>query len=312
MRVVFIGSGAIGVPTLRALSKEHEVIAVFTRPDRPAGRGYQLRPTPIKLAAQELGLPIHQPEDINAPAVLGQIRELAPDVIVVASFGQILTGELLRIPRLGAINLHASLLPKYRGAAPIQWALIRGEQETGVTTFLMDEGMDTGPILLQRRVEITPEDDAGSIEEKLAKLGAEVVLETLEGLAKGELEPQPQDHSAATYAPKLKKAHEKLDWARPARELVNLIRALSPRPGAFTLFRGKRLKIYKAKVVGLETEQGWRARPGEILGLGEEGPLVKTGTEALELLEVQPEGKRRMSGPDFARGYRITAGELLE
>lgn len=311
MRVVFIGSGAIGVPTLRALAEKHEVIAVFTRPDRPAGRGYRPQPTPIKLAAEELGLQIYQPEDINAPAVLEQIRELAPDVIVVASFGQILTGELLRIPRLGAINLHASLLPKYRGAAPIQWALIRGEQETGITTFLMDEGMDTGPILLQRKIEITPEDDAGSIEEKLARLGAELMLETLKGLEEGTLKPQPQDHSAATYAPKLKKAHEKIDWARPARELVNLIRALSPHPGAFTLFRGKRLKIYKARVVGLETE-GWRARPGEILGLGEEGPLVKTATEALELLELQPEGKRRMSGRDFAHGYRLEPGELLE
>jgi len=312
MRIVFIGSGAIGVPTLRALAEDHEVIAVFTRPDRPAGRGYRPRPTPIKLAAEELGLQIYQPEDINAPAVLDQIRELAPDVIVVASFGQILTGELLRIPRLGAINLHASLLPKYRGAAPIQWALIRGEQETGVTTFLMDEGMDTGPILLQRKVEITPEDDAGSIEERLAALGAEAMLETLTGLADGKLEPQPQDHSAATYAPKLKKAHEKIDWARPARELVNLIRALSPRPGAFTTFRGKRLKIYKARVVGLETEQGWRARPGEVLGVGREGPLVKTATEALELLELQPEGKRRMSGRDFVHGYRLEPGELLE
>ncbi len=310
MRIVFIGSGEIGVPTLRALAEaeEHELLAVFTRPDRPAGRGLRPRPTPIKLAAGELNLKILQPEDINSPEALGWLRELAPEAIVVAAFGQILSGEVLRIPRW-AINLHASLLPRYRGAAPIQWALIRGERKTGVTTFLMDEGMDTGPILLQRGLEITEEDDAGTLEGKLAALGAQLVLETLRGLERGTLEPRPQDHDQATYAPKLGRELERLDWSRPARELFNLVRALSPKPGAHTLFRDRRLKVYKVQAIESETEPA--AQPGELLGVGEGGPLVKTGVGLLELLEVQPEGKRRMGGLDFARGYRIERGERL-
>jgi len=305
MRIVFIGSGEIGVPTLQKLSQAHSIAAVFTRPDRPAGRGKRLRATPIKEAAQKLGLELHQPESVNSPESLRLIRELKPEVIVVAAYGEILSKDLLQIPRRGAINLHASLLPKYRGAAPINWALIRGERETGITAFLMDEGMDTGAILVQRRVPIEDDDTAGSLQAKLAEVGAEAMRETLEGLEKETLRPQPQDHSQATYAPKLKKELGRLDWRRSSRELFNLIRGLNPAPGAFTFFRNKRLKVHRSRVVAGD----YGAQSGEVVSL--EGLIIKTGDGALELLQVQPEGKRPMGGPDFVRGYRIDVGERL-
>jgi methionyl-tRNA formyltransferase len=306
MRITFIGSGDIGVPTLSALAQGHSVIAVFTRPDRPAGRGHLLRATPIKEAAQKLGLEIHQPESVNSPESLRLIEEFEPEAIIVASYGEILSGELLQIPQRGAINLHASLLPKYRGAAPIEWAIIRGERETGITTFLMDEGMDTGDILVQRRIPIEDDDTAGSLKAKLAQVGAEAMLETLEGLGKGTLKPQPQDHSQATYAPKLKKELGRLDWSRPSRELFNLIRGLNPAPGAFTFFRGKRLKVHRGWVIDLD----YQGQLGEVVSI-DEGLIVKTGDGALELLEVQPEARARMGGMDFVRGYKVTKGDQL-
>jgi methionyl-tRNA formyltransferase len=306
MRLIFIGSGEIGVPTLEGLARAHEVCAVFTRPDRPAGRGQRPQPTPIKEAALKLGLPLYQPESVKLPESLELIRGLEPELIVVAAYGEILSKELLSIPKRGAINLHASLLPKYRGAAPVQWAIIRGEKETGITTFLMDEGMDTGEILLQRAIPIEEEDTAGSLYAKLAQLGAEVMLATLEGLERGTLKPRPQDHSQATYAPKIKKEMGQLDWAKPSRELFNLIRGLNPDPGAFTFFRGKRLKVHRSRVIPGE----FPGSPGEVVDV-KSGLIVKAGDGALELLEVQPEGKKRMSGPDFVRGYRVAKGERL-
>lgn len=306
MRIVFIGSGEIGVPTLRGLAQAHELLAVFTRPDRPAGRGQRPQPTPVKEATLELGLKLYQPESVKSPESLELIRGLKPEFIIVAAYGEILSKELLSIPERGAINLHASLLPKYRGAAPIQWALIRGERETGITTFLMDEGMDTGQILLQRAIPIEEEDTAGSLYGKLTQLGAEVMLATLEGLEKGTLKPRPQDHSQATYAPKIKKEMGKLDWTKPSRELFNLIRGLNPDPGAFTFFRGLRLKLHRSRVL-----QGkFPGSPGEVVDV-KSGLIVKAGEGALDLLEVQPEGKRRMSGLDLVRGYRVARGERL-
>ena len=245
MKVVFLGTGLLGLPTLRALanSPEHEVCAVFTQPDRPAGRGLELRASPVKVLAQELRLRICQPEVINRE--VDAIGRVQPDVVVVAAYGQILSGELLRIPRLGSINLHAALLPRYRGAAPIQWALIHDEGTTGLTTFLMDEGLDTGPILLQRSLPIAEEDTAASLEARLAELGAGLMLDTLRGLERGELAPCPQDNAKASYAPKIKKELGKIDWTKSARELFNLIRALNPTPGAYAFYQGKRLKIHR-------------------------------------------------------------------
>ncbi len=306
MRIVFMGSGEIGVPTLKGLAQAHEVLGVFTRPDRPAGRGQRPQPTPIKEVALELGLPLYQPESVKSPESLELIRELGPEFIIVAAYGEILSKELLGIPKRGAINLHASLLPKYRGAAPIQWAIIRGEKETGITTFLMDEGMDTGEILLQRAIPIEEEDTAGSLYSKLAQLGAEVMLATLEGLEKGTLKPRAQDHSQATYAPKIKKELGQLDWTKPSLELFNLIRGLNPDPGAFTFFRGLRLKVHRSRVIPGD----FPGSPGEIVDV-KSGLIVKAGDGALELLEVQPEGKRRMSGLDLVRGYRVKVSERL-
>jgi methionyl-tRNA formyltransferase len=306
MRLIFLGTGRLGLPALRAIveSKEHEVTAVVTQPDRPAGRGLKARPSPVKELAEELGLSVFQPERVNRE--VQRIRAWKPDALVAAAYGQILSKELLEVPRLGSINLHASLLPKYRGAAPIQWAIIQGETITGVTTFLMDEGLDTGPILLQRSLPISDEDTAGTLEERLAKLGAGLMIETLRGLEAGTLVPRAQDDSQASYAPKITKELGRLDWTKSARELFNLIRALNPAPGAYTFYKGARLKVHRSHVVDLA-----EGEPGEVIGLSG-GLIVRAGEGALELLEVQPEGKRAMSGEDFARGRRITLGERLE
>jgi len=306
MRVIFLGTGRLGLPTLEALARsdEHELLAVITQPDRPAGRGLKLRPSPVKELAESLRLPVLQPERVNEE--VQRIRALKPDVLVVAAYGQILSKELLEVPKLGSINLHASLLPKYRGAAPIQWALIRGEAKTGITTFLMDEGLDTGPILLQRELPITDEDTAGMLEEKLAEMGAPLMLETLEGLGRGTLTPKPQDDSQATRAPKIKKEMGRLDWGKSARELFNLVRALNPAPGAYTFYKSKRLKVHRSRVVEPERER----EPGEVLSF-DGGFLIQTGAGALELIEIQPEGRRIMSGMDFVRGYRVQVGERL-
>ncbi len=305
MNVIFVGTALLGVPTLQALARTHRVLAVFTQPDRPAGRGLTLTPPPIKRAALELGLPVYQPEKINREAEF--IKTLNPDVIVVVAFGQFLSKKLLAIPRYGCMNLHASLLPKYRGAAPIQWAIINGEAETGLTTFLLTEEMDAGDILLQERVPISDEDTAGTLHDKLANLGPDLVLRTLEGLETGTITPRPQDHSQATFAPKIESTMGHIDWAQPARKIFHLIRGLNPSPGAYTSFGGQRLKIYASRIV----ESDSLFEPGRVIAFGSEGPIVRCGEDALELREVQPGGKRRMSGKDFVNGYKVKAGTKL-
>lgn len=306
LKVIFLGSGPLGGPTLRALAAapDVEVVLVVTQPDRPAGRGLQLKPTPIKRLAQELGLPVLQPPKVNEE--VERLRALAPDFLVVAAYGQILSKALLEVPRIAPVNLHASLLPKYRGAAPIQWALLNGETVTGITTFWMNEGLDTGPILLQREVPIEEGDTAGTLEAKLSEVGAELVLETLRGLARGTLRPTPQDDARATYAPKIKKEQARIDWTRGARELFNLIRAMEPTPGAYTAFRGRRLKVRWARVVSEDEREG---EPGAVVALSPEGPVVQAGRGRLLLVRLQPEGKGVMSGRDFLNGYRVRVGE---
>lgn len=305
MRIIFIGTAELGVPTLRALVEKHSVIAVVTQPDRPAGRGLKLQPTPIKSEALKLGLAVYQPDRIGKE--IETIREFKPDLLFVTAYGQILPGELLKIPRLGAVNLHASLLPKYRGAAPIPWAIINGEKITGLTTFLMDEGIDTGPILLQKELPIAEDDTAGSLSEKLAEMAPELVLQTLEGLEKGILKPRPQDGREASYAPKIKGELGKLNWSQSAEKLHNLIRGLNPKPGAFTFFKDLRLKVHRSRIVS-DTPAG---TPGQIVALAKEGFIVKCGEGALELLEVQPQAKAKMSGMDFVRGYKLKVGDRL-
>lgn len=303
MNVIFMGTAPLGIPTLRALARAHNVLAVFTQPDRPAGRGLILTPPPIKRVAQELGILVYQPEKVNREVEL--IQALNPDVIVVVAFGQFLSKRLLAIPKFGCINLHASLLPKYRGAAPIQWAIINGERETGLTTFILNEEMDAGDILLQEKVPISDDDTAGTLHDKLAELGPDLVLRTLEGLEKGTLIPRPQDHSQATFAPKIESTMGQIDWNQPARKIFNLIRGLNPSPGAYTFWEGQRLKIYASRIVPSDSifEPGRVIDPGRL--------LVRCGEDALELTEVQPAGKRRMSGRDFVNGYKIRIGAKL-
>lgn len=277
---------------------------VITQPDKPAGRGLRLTPPPVKLAAQELRLPLLQPKSINSPECQELLRSLDLDLLVTAAFGQLLRPAILRIPRLGCINVHASLLPKYRGAAPIHWALIHGERETGVTTFLMDEGMDTGPILLQRATPIDPDETAGELEARLAQMGAELAVETVEKLWRGEIEPRPQP-PGGTLAPKLHKEDGRIRWEWEARRIHNLVRGLSPKPGAYTTWRGELVKILRTRVA---EEMGAAGVPGVILPRRDR-LLVAAGQGILEVLELQPAGCRVITGRDFLNGYcRTSAG----
>lgn len=286
------------MPILRALAERFGVLLVVTQPDRPAGRGLRLTPPPVKLAAQEIGLPLLQPKSINNPAAVEHLRSLGLDLLVTAAFGQLLRPVILNLPRLGCINVHASLLPHYRGAAPIPWALIHGEEETGVTTFLMDEGMDTGPILLQRRVEVGPEETAGELEGKLARLGAELAVETVEKFWRGEIVPRPQP-PGGTLAPKVHREDGRIRWEWDAQRIHNLVRGLSPKPGAFTTWQGQLVKILRTRVMEEETQAG---PPGCVLSRRDR-LLVAAGHGILEVLELQPAGCRVITGRDFLNGY---------
>ena len=309
MNIVFMGSGEFAVPTLRALAKVAQVRAVYTQPDRPAGRHLQLRPPPVKVEALELGLPVHQPERCRDPEVAAQIQALQPDALVVAAYGQIVPQAILDLPRLGPINLHASLLPKYRGAAPIHWALIRGEKQTGVTTFFMTAGLDAGPLLLQRALRIEPDDNVLTLEGKLSQVGAFLMLETLDLLAEERLRAVPQDELLVTLAPKLSKRDGQIDWSAPACALDCFVRGTYPFPGAHTFFRGGRVKVHKAK---LADRQANDAAPGEVVGLTPDGVFVQAGRGVLELVELQPASKPRMSAADFANGHRLAKGMAFD
>jgi methionyl-tRNA formyltransferase len=297
MRIVFIGTGEIGLPTLRALlNSEHEVVAVVTQPDKRVGREQRIEPPPIKKEIAKTRTPILQPERIKDQQAINEIRDFAPDVIVVVAYGQILPRDVLEIPRLACLNLHASLLPRWRGAAPIQAAIAAGDRETGVTVIYMDEGLDTGEILLQRSLEILPNDTGGSLHDRLAQIGPEAFLESLRLVAAGNALRVPQDNARATYAPKLKREHGLIDWSESAEAIGKKVRAYNPWPGAFMKVDRQNLKIFSASVVDLNGE------PGEILR-GDKDLIVATGKGALSLAEVQLEGKRRMSAAEFLRGH---------
>ena len=295
--IVFMGSPEFAVPTLRALVGPHQVVGVVTQPDRPSGRGRGLRPPPVKLLALELGLPIVQPEKLRAPEVMNQLRLWSPDLIVVAAFGQILRPEVLALPPLGCVNVHASLLPRWRGAAPVQAAILAGDADTGVTLMKMDRGVDTGGIIAQRAIPIEAEDTGGSLTGKLSQLGAEFLIESLPRYISGESKPQPQDESRATYAPLLQKEDGRLDFTRPAVELARRVRALNPRPGAFMEWNGALLKIHRAHAAGGEVPAGRRLIDGGQATVGARGGL-------LILDEVQPAGRKPMSGKAFLAGTR--------
>ncbi len=307
-RIVFFGTPAFAVPSLeRLLQGPDEVIAVVTQPDRERGRGQKKSPSPVKELALKHGITFYQPEKVKAASFLADIEALAPDLIVVVAFGQILPKALLEIPKVGAINVHGSLLPEYRGAAPIAWAILKGEKKTGITTMLMDEGMDTGDILMQAELPIESEDTGETVQEKLAALGGRLLMETIEGMKAGSIFPIPQDHSKATYAPPLKKEDGWIDWKRSADEINLKIRAFNPWPGAFTRWEKGLLKILKAEV-----RQGTSpAEAGSILWIGSDFIEVGTGEGSLLIREIQPEGKRRMSVRDFLSGHRVTVGTVF-
>jgi methionyl-tRNA formyltransferase len=310
MRLLFMGTPQFAVPTLNALLlSRHRIDAVFTQPDKPAGRGERLSRPPVKLVALERGIPVHQPEKLNATEWRPRFATLNPDACVVVAYGKILPQWLLEIPRLGAYNVHASLLPKYRGAAPIPWAIANGETVTGVTTMKLDAGMDTGDTLLQRAIEIVPTDTSSSIHDRLAGLGAELMIETLDLLESGDLKPIPQDSALATYAPLLKKSDGELDWKKPSEALYNRIRAFNPWPGTYTVLSSQMLRIWKAMLISVLDRP--LLSPGTLLHDASFGALVACGTGFLQLQEVQLENRKRTSAIDFLHGIRLSKGQSL-
>jgi methionyl-tRNA formyltransferase len=304
-----MGTPDFAVPSLLELVKDgHEVAAVFTREDKPKGRGYAMQPTPVKIAAQQLQIPVYTPKTLKTDDVLQTLKIIAPDVIVVVAYGRILPESVLQLPPLGCINVHGSLLPKYRGAAPMQWAVINGESTTGVTTMLMDAGIDTGDMLEKTEIEILPGDDFEAVHNNLMQAGALLLVQTLKKLQNGELTHIKQDDSISTYAPLITKQMCKIDWNRSATEINNLIRGLSPFPGAFGLYGGKKLKIFKATPQNLPSDSNVTA--GEIILVQ---PLtVACAGSALTLEEVQLEGKKRMQTSEFLRGFKLNVGERLD
>lgn len=306
LRVAFLGNDAWSVPSLRALAaSRHPVVAVVTAAPKPAGRGNEPRPTPVAEEARRLGLPLVETETVKTGPGFKRLAASVPDVLAVVAYGEILSPNVLHLPRVAPVNLHFSLLPELRGAAPVQTALLAGLERTGVTTMLMDKGLDTGPIILQREVPILPEDDAGSLGARLAEVGAELLVETVDLLASGPVAPRPQDPRLATYAPKFGPEDRALDLSQPARLLVNLVRALSPEPGARTIFRGEPLKVLRAEAVPAEGE------PGVIVEVGKGGFVVATTEGGFAPLVLAPAGRRVMPVGDFVNGYRPAVGERL-
>jgi len=304
-RIVFMGTPDFAVPSLEACTQLGEVVLVVTQPDKPKGRGNQVTAPPVKVWALAHGLRVEQPEKLKATRLHEPLAAAQPDVVVVAAYGKILPPEMLAVPPHGCVNVHGSLLPKYRGAAPIQWAVANAEAETGVCLMRMEAGLDTGPVIACRRIPIAPDDTGGSVHDKLAKLGGEVLRDELPEYLAGRRPPVPQDHAQATLAPILKKEDGKLDFGLPARLLEARARGFSPWPGTFTHVGGKMLKVHRARV-------GERSgTPGEVLSATSEGLEVGCGEGSLVLLEVQPEGGRRMTAAQFLAGHRIEPGTML-
>jgi len=302
-----MGTSDFAVPALQALhSAGYSIQLVVTQPDRPAGRGLELKPSPVKVKAVELGLPVFQPEKVKSPEAVEALGKAQPDVTVVAAYGQILPSSVLQIPKVACLNIHGSILPKYRGAAPIHYAVIAGEKETGVTIMFMNEKMDEGDMLLVKKTPIGPEETTGEVHDRLAQLGAGGIVEALKLLQEGKAPRTPQDHSQASYAPSIKRDFCRLNWGAPAIQVFNRIRGLSPWPGAETSWKGLELKVHKA---GLDNRKG---KPGEVLEVSKEGVVVGAGVESVRLLEIQPPGKRKMSSFDFSLGHSdFKPGEVL-
>jgi methionyl-tRNA formyltransferase len=307
MRVVFMGTPDFAVPTLQAMIDHHEVLAVVTQPDKPKGRGKQMAFPPVKEKALEYNLPVYQPVRAREPEFIEILKELNPDVIVVVAFGQILPKEILEIPKYGCINGHASLLPMYRGAGPIQWVVINGEKETGITTMRMDEGLDTGDMIEKIVIPIDPKETGGSLFDKLMVLGGQLMVSTLEKLENGTATFTPQGDGKTCYSPMLNKKMGNIDFTKPAKEIECLIRGLNPWPSAYTTLHGKTLKIWDADVVDGDPS----VKPGTILKVTKKEIVVQTGEDALALKEIQLSGKKRMQTAAFLLGYQVAEGEEL-
>ncbi len=315
LRAVFCGTPQFAVPSLKKLLSlpEFDILGVFTQPDRPRGRGNEVSFSPVKAEAVTAGVPVHQPEKIRAPEIEQQLRALAPDAIIIIAYGQIIPGRLLPIPRLGWINLHASLLPKYRGAAPIHWAIANGESVTGNTTMRIDAGMDTGEMLLQQELTIGPDETAPEVMERLSEAGADLMVETLRGLAAGKLSGRPQDTAQATYAPILKREDGKIDWERRALEIYNHMRGFTPWPGAYTEFRGQTCHVwgkpFEAQGKPIEARSEPEQAPGTIWMDGGRLLVVCGAATVMEITHVKLEGRKRIAAGEFANGARLQAGE---
>lgn len=305
-RIIFMGTPAFACPTLQILLDRGEnVVGVFTQPDRPKGRGQKLQPPPVKELALQHDIPVYQPLKVRVPEVIEQIRELKPDLIVVVAFGQILPKALLDIPPNGCVNVHASLLPRYRGAAPLNWCILNGEDETGVTTMLMDVGLDTGPMLLKKATPIGPDEDIATLHDRMSLLGATVLGETLDRLKAGSITPEPQDDTQSCYAPLLKKETGLIDWSRSAQQIHNLVRGLALWPGAYTFLQDQPLKIHR-------TSLGTASGPaGSVLNATSEGIEVACGQGSLLIRELQAPGSRRMDAASFLAGHPLPPGARL-
>jgi methionyl-tRNA formyltransferase len=308
LRVLFIGTSDFACPSLKALvDASYPVLEVVTQPDRPKGRGQKMTPPPVKSLALAGQLPVFQPEKLRESLAVEHLKSLGPDLIVVAAYGQILSPAVLSIPPLGCVNIHGSLLPKYRGAAPIARAILMGEKSTGVTTMLMDEGMDTGPILLTEITEITPQDNLESLHDRLAQMGAGLLLKTLAGLENGTVKPRVQDHSQATYAPKISKEEGRINWRSSARTLCNLLRAFDPWPGAYSTWKGKTIKLFRPSVLDRPPQE----IPGTLTDANSQGLTIAAADGYLVVRELQLENRPRLSVDQFLRGTPLEPGRRL-
>jgi len=305
-RIVFMGTPEFAVPILQALVRTpYDVVGVVTQPDKPKGRKQVLTPPPVKEAALQYGIPVLQPEKIRRPEAVEAILAWRPDIIVTAAYGQLVPAPLLQAPRYGCINVHASLLPKYRGGAPIHWAIIRGEKETGITLMYMMERLDAGDIIAQQAVPINPDDTVGTLHDRLKEAGARLLVETLPALLDGAVKAVPQDESQATYAPNIRREDERIDWGRSAQDVYNQVRGLNPWPVAYTVFQNEIWKVWWAEPV--DKEPG--ASPGTVIEVTPDSVVVACGEKAVKLLEIQPAGKRRMAMADYLRGRTIRPGD---
>jgi methionyl-tRNA formyltransferase len=319
LRIIFMGTAELSCASLETVARDEkfQIAAVVTQPDKPKGRELKLTPSPVKLLAEKLNLPVLQPLKARDEKFISELRELKPDLIVVVAYGQILPQTILDLPKFGCVNVHTSLLPKYRGAAPIQWAIADGEPETGVTIMKMDAGLDTGPVLSARRTPILPTDDSQILHDRLAQLSAELLVETIPDFVAGKILPKPQPAEGASYAAKIKKEDGKIDWNEPAEKILNRMRAFTPWPGAFTFCDGKLLKIWKAVLAQEACYEGTSIHnlglaAGTILSADADGICVLCGKDALMIFELQREGGKRLTAEQFLLGFPINAGSRLE